>query len=114
MPHKEEIEMVRSSQKKESAVKKQPNKKSLASKAPLSETTAMDSALRDQIAQKAYELYETRGWSHGLDTEDWLEAERLVLAETKATAKTAAVTKAKTPGREKTIAARSGSVLDRP
>ena len=106
--------MVKSSQNEETAVKKQPNKKSLASKASLSETTALDSALREQIARKAYELYENRGWVHGLDTEDWLEAERLVLAETKAGTKTETVAKAKTPLRERTIATKSGSVLDRP
>jgi hypothetical protein len=106
--------MVKSSQNEKTGVKKQPNKKSLASKAPLSETTALDSALREQIAQKAYDLYEKRGGAHGLDTEDWLEAERLVLAETKAAAKTDVVTKAKTPGRERIMATKSGSVLDRP
>jgi len=40
-------------------------------------------ALQEQIAAKAYELYEKRGRSHGRDFEDWLEAERLVLAELK-------------------------------
>ena len=37
--------------------------------------------LRQRIAEKAYELYECRGYCHGRDLEDWLEAERLVLAE---------------------------------
>ena len=37
--------------------------------------------LRQRIAEKAYELYECRGCCHGRDLEDWLEAERLVLAE---------------------------------
>ena len=95
-------------------MKKQSNKKSDASKSSPSETGAPDWALRERIARKAYELYEKRGWGHGLDTEDWLEAERLVLAETKAAAKTDAVTKAKPQGRERTIATQSGSVLDRP
>lgn len=36
---------------------------------------------RDQIAQKAYELYEKRGRTPGNDLQDWLEAERQVLAE---------------------------------
>lgn len=106
--------MVKSTQKDETTVKKQPNKKRLASKAPLSETTLLDSVLREQIALKAYDLYEKRGWAHGLDTEDWLEAERLVLAEIKAVATTAAVTKAKRPARERTIATKPASVLDRP
>lgn len=40
-------------------------------------------ALQEQIAAKAYELYEKRGQMHGRDLEDWLEAERLVVAELK-------------------------------
>lgn len=31
---------------------------------------------RDQIAQRAYELYEQRGGEHGRDLEDWLTAEK--------------------------------------
>jgi len=30
----------------------------------------------EQIAQRAYELFEKRGYIHGFDREDWLEAER--------------------------------------
>ncbi|MBI3995947.1 MAG: DUF2934 domain-containing protein [Nitrospirae bacterium] len=95
-------------------MKEQSKKTSDTPKSSPSETNAMKSALRERIAQKAYELYEKRGGVHGLDTEDWLEAERLVLSETKTGTKTDAITKAKTPGRERTIATRSGSVLDRP
>jgi len=40
-----------------------------------------DEVLRQRIAEKAYELYEKRGQSHGQDLDDWLEAERLVLSE---------------------------------
>lgn len=40
-----------------------------------------DQQVRHRIAQKAYELYERRGFCHGCDLDDWLEAERLVLAE---------------------------------
>ncbi len=36
--------------------------------------------LRNLIAEKAYQLYEKRGHISGHDLEDWLEAERLVLA----------------------------------
>ena len=103
MPHKEE-----------DAMKKPSNKKSDPSKSSLTEATASDSALRERITRKAYELYEKRGWDHGLDTEDWLEAERLVLSETKTGTKTDAITKAKKPGSERNIATKSGSVLDRP
>jgi len=31
-----------------------------------------------QVAHKAYELYQQRGGGHGQDLEDWLRAERLV------------------------------------
>ena len=43
-----------------------------------------DKLLHQRTAEKAYELYECRGCCHGLDLEDWLEAERLVLAEIEA------------------------------
>jgi len=33
------------------------------------------------IAKLAYELYERRGWDHGQDLSDWLDAERRVLAQ---------------------------------
>jgi len=31
---------------------------------------------RDEIAQLAYQLYESRGWQDGNDVEDWLRAEQ--------------------------------------
>lgn len=31
---------------------------------------------RDEIAQRAYEIYRERGGTHGTDLEDWLRAER--------------------------------------
>jgi hypothetical protein len=36
--------------------------------------------LHDEIAAVAYELYEARGCIPGRDLDDWLEAERIVLA----------------------------------
>jgi len=36
--------------------------------------------LQDEIAQTAYEFYETKGAKHGHDLDDWLEAELLVLS----------------------------------
>ena len=30
----------------------------------------------DDIAHRAYELFETRGWEPGHDLDDWLQAER--------------------------------------
>ncbi|MBI3001433.1 MAG: DUF2934 domain-containing protein [Deltaproteobacteria bacterium] len=41
-------------------------------------------SLRERIAKKAYEIYERRGGQPGDEVADWLEAERLVQAETKA------------------------------
>ena len=35
----------------------------------------------EKIQKKAYELYEKRGCVDGYDLEDWIEAERLVMAE---------------------------------
>ena len=32
--------------------------------------------LEGQIKQRAYELYERRGWGDGHELEDWLQAER--------------------------------------
>lgn len=81
-------------------MKKQANKKTDPPKSSQSETGVPDWALRKQIERKAYELYEKRGWIHGLDVGDWLEAERLVLAETKTETKTR--TKAETDPKTKT------------
>ena len=36
--------------------------------------------LQDEIAAVAYELFESRGCIHGRDLDDWLDAERIVLA----------------------------------
>lgn len=34
--------------------------------------------IQEAIRLKAYELYVERGYSHGNDVQDWLEAERIV------------------------------------
>jgi hypothetical protein len=34
--------------------------------------------LRQKIEKEAYELYESRGRIHGLDLDDWLQAEKMV------------------------------------
>ena len=50
----------------------------------VSEFSLTDDELRHhRIAEKAYELYQCRGYYHGRDLDDWLEAERLVLAAAK-------------------------------
>lgn len=47
----------------------------------VSEFSVRDDQLKHRVAKKAYEIYERRGCCHGCDLDDWLEAERLVLAE---------------------------------
>ena len=37
--------------------------------------------LHGDIAIRAYELYERRGWDHGEELTDWLEAEQQVLTQ---------------------------------
>ena len=37
-----------------------------------------DSELISKIQKRAYELYVKRGFNHGNDLADWLEAERIV------------------------------------
>lgn len=37
--------------------------------------------LHDQISQRAHELYESRGREDGKDQQDWLTAEREILAQ---------------------------------
>ncbi len=45
------------------------------------ETELSDTDLQHQrIALRAYELYEARGYIHGFDVEDWLQAEREILS----------------------------------
>jgi hypothetical protein len=38
----------------------------------------MRDGMYNEIAEVAYELHEKRGWKHGNDLQDWLEAERIV------------------------------------
>jgi hypothetical protein len=40
----------------------------------------MSDDLRERIAKRAYELYLDRGCSPGCDVEDWVDAEREILA----------------------------------
>lgn len=64
---------------------KSENRKSRSREIPVKEVNEFsvsdDQLLHQRIAEKAYELYECRGCCHGQDLNDWLEAERLVLAE---------------------------------
>ena len=36
-------------------------------------------ALQDEIARRAYQLYEARGYVDGFDVEDWLQAEQEIV-----------------------------------
>lgn len=36
-----------------------------------------------RIAEKAYELYQKRGYAHGNDLSDWYEAEKIIASEQK-------------------------------
>jgi len=36
--------------------------------------------MQEQVRQRAYELFEARGYEHGHDREDWLQAETEILA----------------------------------
>ena len=51
--------------------------------------------LRKQIAEKAHELWERRGWAHGRDVEDWLQAEAMILGKFKVKNNNASVKKTK-------------------
>jgi hypothetical protein len=39
-------------------------------------------ALQEEIARRAYELYEARGYVDGFDVEDWLQAEQDIVRST--------------------------------
>jgi hypothetical protein len=43
-------------------------------------TTSKTAAINQTIAERAYELYMSRGWEDGHDLEDWLTAESQVAA----------------------------------
>ena len=46
-----------------------------------SKTILNDEMVREQIAKKAYELWEQGGRVHGHDVEDWMNAAQMVLDE---------------------------------
>ena len=55
-----------------------PQSKETAVKKPRKKPTTKDQKIFEEIAKKAYELYEQSGREDGKDVEHWLEAERLV------------------------------------
>ncbi len=56
------------------------NRNSLTSVAPTMRHASPDPALQRQIAERAFQLFQLRGGSHGNDVQDWLTAEREVRA----------------------------------
>jgi pyruvate/2-oxoglutarate dehydrogenase complex dihydrolipoamide acyltransferase (E2) component len=107
-------------------MKKKGNPADESSQSGRSEAVPLSPVIRERIAQRAYELYQMRGSMHGLDVEDWLEAERRVLTETRAgsraqakaeakpKATAASESKAKTPVRESPVSTKPGSISGRP
>jgi hypothetical protein len=51
----------------------------------------------DQIARRAYELFEARGGEHGRDLEDWLQAEQELYASQVAAARNSQAQRGVTP-----------------
>jgi len=47
-------------------------------------------SLDDEIARRAYELYEARGFVDGFDVEDWLQAEQEIVGLSKPVGRAAA------------------------
>lgn len=62
----------------------------------------------EEIARKAYELFEKSGRVHGRDAENWLEAEKTVLAKVKPVKKASGAKKASVAAPRKKSTARSG------
>jgi len=56
--------------------KKTHTKKKLREAVPVQLSSADE--FREQVARKAYQLFEQRGATHGQDLEDWFAAERLL------------------------------------
>jgi len=47
----------------------------------IQEPATDSNGLQDRIATQAYALYEARGYRHGGDLQDWLDAEREILSQ---------------------------------
>ena len=58
-----------------------PKRKDRLQPSPHAETTDTAEDIRTRIEKLAYERYQQRGQQDGYDHEDWLEAERIVQAE---------------------------------
>ena len=51
---------------------------------PGSQTSNHSEEIEGRIRERAYQLHEKRGGAHGSDLEDWLQAEKEILAAPKA------------------------------
>jgi hypothetical protein len=60
-------------------VKKKPTKRSPLVASPLS--IELPDGMRSRITNKAFELWQERGYRDGHDLEDWLDAESIVMEE---------------------------------
>ena len=60
------------------SVLEQPTEEQAGSTAPSTQSSATPQSepTTQQIAQRAYEIYQARGGTEGQDMEDWLQAER--------------------------------------
>lgn len=58
-----------------SAVRKDPNRTSLANPRPVNR---LSSDARQKVESLAYQFFVGRGYKHGFDREDWLRAEAIV------------------------------------
>lgn len=58
-----------------------PNPSSRSKVKPAEKPIELTDDIRARIALKAYELYEQRGREDGRELDDWLQAERIVMAE---------------------------------
>jgi len=45
---------------------------------PLKQTAYSKEDFNQKVQEKAYEFFVARGYAHGYDLEDWLQAERIV------------------------------------
>ena len=60
-------------------VKKKPSMRSPLAASP--QTVELPDGMWERISQKAFELWQERGYQDGHDVEDWLDAETIVLEE---------------------------------
>jgi hypothetical protein len=62
----------------------QQNADSAATRGPVSNKDVNGQDVQEEIAKVAYDIFEKRGYQHGSHVEDWVEAEKIVLAKIEA------------------------------